>query len=139
MHSTYPQAVCAVTAIRQWLESAQIEGEGSLFRSFALPRGRNARLILQDRRLPDREVARIVQKAVSLAGVYGDFAAHSLRAGFITSAAVRGVAEVNIQRVSRHKSTEVLRGYVRHATRFDEAPLTEILQPHSGSRYPRKI
>lgn len=36
--------------------------------------------------------------------------------------------EVNIQRVSRHKSTEVLRAYVRHATKFDEVPLTEILQ-----------
>ena len=34
--------ICAVTVIRQWLESAQIEGEGPLFRSVAVPRGRNA-------------------------------------------------------------------------------------------------
>ncbi len=126
-----PEAcICAVVAVRQWLAHAQIEADlaGPLFRSFALPRGRNAPLVLQARRLPAGDVARIVQKAVVIAGLEGDFAAHSLRAGFITSAAVRGVAEVNIQRVSRHKSTEVLRAYVRHATRFDEAPLTEILQ-----------
>jgi len=126
-------ALCAVAAVRQWLERAQITGDcsGAVFRSFALPRGRDAQPLLQDRRLRDREVARIVQRAAVAAGLEGDFAAHSLRAGFITSAAVRGVAEVNIQRVSRHKSTEVLRAYVRHATRFDEAPLTQILQPNT--------
>jgi len=124
------RAVCAVEAVRHWLEGARIAEDlpGALFRSFALPRGRKAEPALQDRRLRDRELARIVQKAAAEAGLDGDFAAHSLRAGFITSAAVRGVAEVNIQRISRHKSTEVLRAYVRHATRFDEAPLTEILE-----------
>jgi integrase len=120
-------AVCAVAALRRWIEEARLEF-GPLFRSFALPRGRNASLVLQDCRLSDRDIARIVQQAVIAAGLEGDFAAHSLRAGFITSAAVRGVAEVNIQRVSRHKSTAVLRAYVRHATRFDEAPLSEILR-----------
>jgi len=121
-------AVCAVAALQRWIKEARLEDGGPLFRSFALPRGRNAPLVLQGCRLSDRDVARIVQQAVTAAGLEGDFAAHSLRARFITSAAVRGVAEVNIQRISRHKSTAVLRAYVRHATRFDEAPLSEILR-----------
>jgi hypothetical protein len=56
------------------------------------------------------------------------FAAHSLRAGFITSAAAtKGVSEADIQRVSGHRSVAILRGYVRRANVFDDAPLTAIL------------
>jgi integrase len=41
------------------------------------------------------------------------FSPHSLRAGFITSAAKRGFPEHVIQRASRHKSSDVLRTYIR--------------------------
>jgi integrase len=60
------------------------------------------------------------------AGVAGDFEAHSLRAGFVTSAATRGVPEVAIQDVTGHKSVTVLRGYYRRATPFENAPLRSI-------------
>jgi hypothetical protein len=39
----------------------------------------------------------------------------TLRSGFITSAAGCDVAEWKIQQVSKHKSTEVLRGYIQDA------------------------
>jgi hypothetical protein len=56
-----------------------------------------------------------------------DFAGHSLGAGFITSAASSsGVSEIDIMRVSRHKSVAILRDYVRRATVFEKAPLTSI-------------
>ena len=43
---------------------------------------------------------------------------HSLRAGFITSAAGADVGLPAIQRQSRHKSLSVLLGYVREAQAF---------------------
>jgi hypothetical protein len=46
-----------------------------------------------------------------------DFGAHSLRAGFLTSAARRG-ASVKMRDVSRHKSMDVLQAYVRDADLF---------------------
>ena len=42
-----------------------------------------------------------------------DYSAHSLRAGFLTSGARRGASVFKMCGVSRHKSMEVLRGYVR--------------------------
>ncbi len=55
----------------------------------------------------------------------GDFGAHSLRAGFVTSAARKKAPEVDIQRVTGHRSVATLRGYVRRATLFeDPLPVT---------------
>jgi len=127
------EALCPVQALSAWLEAAQIT-EGPVFRSFALPRGRARSEIVQAKRLTGQDVARTLQRALDTAGISGDFSGHSLRAGFITSAAVRGVSEASIQRVSRHRSTAVLRGYVRHATRFDDAPFADILQKRSVRR-----
>ncbi len=118
---------CPVTALREWLRVAQI-GEGAVFRTFALPRGRRDGLErLQATRISGRDVARIVQRAIASADVEGDFAGHGLRAGFVTAAAQKKVPEVDIMRVTGHRSTAVLRGYVRRATIFEDAPLTSIL------------
>jgi site-specific recombinase XerD len=45
--------------------------------------------------------------------------AHSLRSGFLTSAARRGASVWNMQEVSRHKSIDVLSGYIRDAKLFE--------------------
>jgi hypothetical protein len=47
-----------------------------------------------------------------------DFGAHSLRAGFLTSAARRGASVFKMRDVSRHKSMDVLQAYVRDADLF---------------------
>ena len=47
-----------------------------------------------------------------------DYGANSLRAGFLTSAARRGASVFKMRDVSRHKSMEVLQGYVRDAEMF---------------------
>jgi hypothetical protein len=44
--------------------------------------------------------------------------AHSLRSGFLTSAARRGASVFKMRAVSRHKSMDVLRAYVRDADLF---------------------
>ncbi len=119
--------MCAVTALGAWLRAADIT-DGPVFRTFALPHGRRDRSDrLQEERIDGRDVARILQFAIALAGLDGDFAAHSLRAGFVTSAAQKKIPEVDIMRVTGHRSVAVLRGYVRRATLFDDAPLATIL------------
>ena len=46
------------------------------------------------------------------------FGAHSLRSGFLTSAARRGASIFKMRDVSRHKSMDVLQAYVRDADLF---------------------
>jgi integrase len=47
-----------------------------------------------------------------------EFAGHSLRAGFLTSAAESGADALKMAEVSRHKSLDTLRRYVRRANLF---------------------
>ena len=46
------------------------------------------------------------------------FAAHSLRAGFVTTAADRDVELTRIMDVTRHKDVRTVTGYVRRANLF---------------------
>jgi len=80
---------CPVTAVREWLRVAEITN-GPVFRTFALPRGRHDRVErLREHRMDGRDIARVVQRTIALAGVEGDFGGHSLGAGFVTAAAQR--------------------------------------------------
>jgi integrase len=104
---------CPVRTLRAWLAAADID-EGPIFRS-ATPHGR-----ITDRRLPDEAVSHRLQRAARAAGLDASrLAAHSLRAGLITSAAEAGVAERDIMRHSRHKSVAVFRGYIRDVGLFN--------------------
>ncbi len=100
--------------LRAWLTAAQIT-DGPLFRP--LWKGGSVR----PARLSDHAVARILQARAAAAGLDPSrFAGHSLRAGFITEAARNGAAIWKIQQVSRHRSVQVLAGYVRDAQLFDD-------------------
>jgi hypothetical protein len=48
------------------------------------------------------------------------FAGHSLRSGFLTSAAEHGASVFKMMEVSRHKSLDTLRSYVRRVDLFKE-------------------
>jgi integrase len=113
--------LCATSAVTAWLDASGIgTTSGPLFRS--IDRHGN----VKDRISP-YDIARLVQRVTKAAGIDGDFAAHSLRAGFITSAAsTKGVSEVDIQAVSGHRSITILRGYVRRANVFVDAPATAM-------------
>ncbi len=121
------ETLCAVHALRDWLARADVT-EGPVFRTFSLPRRRGEPSRLQPQRIDPKDVARLVQRVVRNARLKGDFAAHSLRAGFVTSAAQKKVPEVDIQRVTGHRSVATLRRYVRRATLFDDAPLAAIVE-----------
>jgi integrase len=71
--------------------------------------------------LSTRSIAEIVKKYARRIGLdAGQFSAHSLRAGFITSAAKSGAGLFKIMDVSRHRSVETVRGYVRDAEMFKD-------------------
>jgi len=101
--------LCPVTAVRAWLEAAGI-GSGAAFRSIdrfgRVGRGR----------LSAQSVALIVKAAAKRAGLdHRRLSAHSLRAGFATQAALSNVSDLDGMAVTRHKSVNTYRGYVRAA------------------------
>jgi site-specific recombinase XerD len=112
------EVACPVAALRDWLRAADI-AEGPVFRS--IRRGGH----VQDERLTDRSVANIVKSHAARAGLDPAlFSGHSLRAGFLTSAAKRGASIFKMMATSRHRSTASLVGYVRDQ---------ELFVDHAGS------
>jgi integrase len=90
-----------VKAVKAWLSAAGIT-EGSLFR----PVAKGGRL--SNQRLTDKSVCDLVKAYAGRLGLKAtDFGAHSLRAGFLTSAARRGASVFKMRDVSRHKSMDV--------------------------------
>jgi hypothetical protein len=76
-------------------------------------------------RLADTTVVRVVKASARRVGLDPKlFAGHSLRSGFLTSAAGRGASIFKMMDVSRHKSMDTLRGYVRDA---------ELFRDHAGA------
>jgi hypothetical protein len=101
-----------VAALKAWLDAAAIT-TGSLFRPIA--KGER----IQGARLTDRSIAAIVKAHAARVGLDpAAFAGHSLRSGFLTSAAARGASVFKMADQSRHKSMDTLRGYVRDADIF---------------------
>jgi site-specific recombinase XerD len=110
---------CPVRAVQAWMRAAGIT-TGPVFRPLwrggprTGPRPRDARL-------SDGSVAAIVKGYAARVGADpARFAAHSLRAGFLTSAAGRGASLWKLRDVSRHRSVDTLAGYVRDADLFTE-------------------
>jgi site-specific recombinase XerD len=72
-------------------------------------------------RLYAGSIARIVKAAARRAGLAADdIGAHSLRSGMATQSAMNGADERSIARVTQHKSTRVLRRYIRDGSLFHD-------------------
>lgn len=109
---------CPAKALQEWLDAAGIE-MGPIFRPI------NKAGTVAAERLTCRSVANIVKSYAALAGFdAATFSGHSLRSGFLTSAAARGASIFKMMDVSRHKSVDTLRGYVRDA---------ELFKDHAGA------
>lgn len=57
------------------------------------------------------QVARIVQRRAKLAGLDGDWAAHSLRSGFVSEAGRQGVPLGEVMAMTEHRSVSTVMGY----------------------------
>jgi len=115
---TRSDVACPVKALTEWLNAAGIVS-GSLFRPI------NKSGTVAASRLTCRSVANIVKEYAGRAGFDAAiFSAHSLRSGFLTSAAAKGASIFKMMDQSGHKSIDTLRGYVRDA---------ELFKDHAGA------
>ena len=69
----------------------------------------------------------LIKEYLNLAGVDSkNYSGHSLRSGFATSAAESGAEERSIMAMTGHKSTEMVRRYIKEANLFKNNPLNKI-------------
>jgi len=99
---------CPVKALNKWVVEAEIK-EGKIFN------------------ISDKSVALIIKKYANYAGLDSRrYAGHSLRSGFATSTAESGAEERNIMAMTGHKSTEMVRRYIKEANLFKNNALNKI-------------
>ena len=111
---------CPVISLQKWIEISNISS-GPLFRRFK--KGSN----LSENRLTDQSVALLIKEYLELAGIDSkNYSGHSLRSGFATSAAEAGVEERNIMAMTGHKSSEMVRRYIKEANIFKNNALNKI-------------
>jgi len=111
---------CPVSSLKKWINISKIN-TGPLFRRFT--KGLN----LTENRLTDQTVALLIKEYLKLAGIGSkNYSGHSLRSGFATSAAESGAEERNIMAMTGHKSTEMVRRYIKDANLFKNNALNKI-------------
>ena len=111
---------CPVTTLERWLKISKIN-KGPIFRRFS--KGSN----LSNNRLTDQSVAIIIKNYLNKAGIDSkNYSGHSLRSGFATTAAESGVEERTIMAMTGHKSTEMVRRYIKDANLFKNNALNKI-------------
>ena len=111
---------CPVVSLQKWIKISKINS-GSLFRRFS--KGSK----LSENRLTDQTVALLIKAYLQLAGIDSkNYSGHSLRSGFATSAAESGAEERSIMTMTGHKSTEMVRRYIKEANLFKNNALNKI-------------
>ena len=99
---------CPVKALNKWVVVADLK-DGKIFN------------------ISDKNVALIIKKYANYAGLDAHkYAGHSLRSGFATSTAESGAEERNIMAMTGHKSTEMVRRYIKEANLFKNNALNKI-------------
>jgi integrase len=111
---------CAVHALEEWMELAKIT-TGPIFRG--VTKGNRS----STRPLHPESVNQLVQEAVARAGFDpAPYSAHSLRAGFVTYAHLRGASDRAIAHQTRHRSLATLGGYVRVHEAWEDNAATHL-------------
>jgi len=99
---------CPVNTLKKWLEKSEIKS-GKIFS------------------ISDKSVALIIKKYALLAGLDSKkYAGHSLRSGFATSTAELGAQERSIMAMTGHKTTQMVRRYIKEANLFKNNALNKI-------------
>lgn len=111
---------CPVIHLKKWLELSNIKS-GAIFKKF------NKGLKLSEKRLTDQSVALILKKYLTLSGIENsNYSGHSLRSGFATVAAESGADERSIMAMTGHKTTQMVRRYIKEANLFKNNALNKI-------------
>ena len=111
---------CPVVSLKNWISISKITS-GPIFRRF------NKGSKLSKNRLTDQTVALLIKEYLKLAGIESkNYSGHSLRSGFATSAAESGAEERSIMAMTGHKSTEMVRRYIKEANLFKNNALNKI-------------
>jgi len=113
-------ARCPVSALHAWLSAAAIT-HGPVFRAVSTGNRSGSRA------MNPASINVLVQGAVARAGLDADaYSAHSLRAGFVTYAHLRGASDRAIAHQTRHRSLATLGQYVRVAQAWDDNAATQL-------------
>ncbi len=111
---------CPVLNIKNWIKISKIK-TGPIFRRFAKGSA------LTKHRLTDQSVVLIIKEYLKIAGIENrNFSGHSLRSGFATVAAESGADERSIMAMTGHKTTQMVRRYIREANIFKNNALNKI-------------
>jgi site-specific recombinase XerD len=100
--------LCPVAALEEWLRISRINTEGPVFRRVAKS-GK-----VGEGRISPEAIARILKRRTRAVGCDPSrYSGHSLRAGFATEAAKRGMAKWRIKAQTGHLSDSMLEIYIR--------------------------
>ena len=112
--------ICPVKTIKNWLSITKINS-GPIFRKF------NKGFGLSNIRLSDQTIALIIKYYLNKAGLDSkSYSGHSLRSGFATVTAESGADERSIMAMTGHKTTEMVRRYIKEANLFKNNALNKI-------------
>jgi integrase len=107
---------CAIVALKQWTQTSKLRS-GPLFRRIDMANR------LFDHAVTGHFVSQQVQVYARAAGLDPKlFAGHSLRSGWVTTAAKAGRTAHDIMRVTGHRSANTVEGYIQHANVLEDAP-----------------
>jgi site-specific recombinase XerD len=111
---------CPVINLKKMLKICEID-TGGIFRRIS----KSGKILLNS--LTDQNVALILKKYLTIAGLDNiNFSGHSLRSGFATASAESGADERSIMNMTGHKSTEMVRRYIKESNLFKNNPLNKI-------------
>jgi site-specific recombinase XerD len=111
---------CPVINLKKMLDICKIKS-GGIFRRIS----KSGRVLSNN--LTDQNVALILKKYLTIVGLDDiNFSGHSLRSGFATASAESGADERSIMNMTGHKSTEMVRRYIKETNLFKNNPLNKI-------------
>ena len=99
---------CPVESLKKWIKESKIKS-GKIFD------------------MSDRNVALTIKKYAAIAGLdENKYSGHSLRSGFATTTAEQGAEERSIMAMTGHKTTQMVRRYIKEANLFKNNALNKI-------------
>jgi site-specific recombinase XerD len=114
------ETYCPVVHLKKWIKISNIK-DGPVFRRFA--KGCSP----TSNRLTDQSVVLLIKKYLELAGIENkNYSGHSLRSGFATVSAESGADERSIMAMTGHKTTQMVRRYIKEANLFKNNALNKI-------------